>query len=567
MAPEIDFINPESGQRLSGEQEIVIEVEGALSVDFYIIRHGSSKRIYLGRGGKRGDKQWSYLWNTALTPNSEYQIFAEVVNQHGSYQSQKNKIIVDNIRGDIPGRQEIVEELDNINRRIKEGREKVRQKIDQTQKQIGGDVSDLIEEAKEEIQEGLEELEIEVEDKQAEVRERVAEKLEELAENIQEERRLAKEIDRNRGNRKESMRRTKEEKEELDELERFGLPDVTENKVRRIKEEKEMVIKGRREKEQKMEEKIEEREERLSRVKIEREEKREEVIEESLRPVEIIKKEVDDPTKILKLEIETRGRIEGEIHKMEKEIIEEAELKVALGRERLRDSDNDGLPDFIELKIDTDPLNPDSDGDGHLDGEEVAVGADPLEVTAEERIIHQDPREVEPKREDIFIVKRAEVKVSEVTQRKVLRIEGIGLPNVFVTIHIFSLPIVVVTKTDAHGRWVYELDRPLEDGEHEIYVVLTNNRGEITARSEAFNFVKSGAHILRLIPGAWAKEIGRAEEAPASPYDILRRSFVILTLAIIILALGVALLAIGFLSKKKERVYFPSQQEIFSSKK
>jgi hypothetical protein len=34
------------------------------------------------------------------------------------------------------------------------------------------------------------------------------------------------------------------------------------------------------------------------------------------------------------------------------------------------DSDDDGLPDYIERFIGSDPNNPDSDGDGHKDGYE-----------------------------------------------------------------------------------------------------------------------------------------------------------------------------------------------------
>ena len=42
------------------------------------------------------------------------------------------------------------------------------------------------------------------------------------------------------------------------------------------------------------------------------------------------------------------------------------------------DSDNDGLSDGQEIKLGTDPANPDTDHDGLLDGEEVNGGTDPL---------------------------------------------------------------------------------------------------------------------------------------------------------------------------------------------
>ncbi|MBU4455405.1 thrombospondin type 3 repeat-containing protein [Patescibacteria group bacterium] len=44
-----------------------------------------------------------------------------------------------------------------------------------------------------------------------------------------------------------------------------------------------------------------------------------------------------------------------------------------------RDTDNDGLDDYYETRIyKTDPLNPDTDGDGFKDGEEIKTGYNPL---------------------------------------------------------------------------------------------------------------------------------------------------------------------------------------------
>ena len=42
------------------------------------------------------------------------------------------------------------------------------------------------------------------------------------------------------------------------------------------------------------------------------------------------------------------------------------------------DSDNDGLPDVVEMVYRTDPANPDTDGDGIKDGAAVDLGLDPL---------------------------------------------------------------------------------------------------------------------------------------------------------------------------------------------
>lgn len=44
------------------------------------------------------------------------------------------------------------------------------------------------------------------------------------------------------------------------------------------------------------------------------------------------------------------------------------------------DSDSDGLPDVIEIKLGTNPIVADTDGDGHNDSQEVVRGFDPLKA-------------------------------------------------------------------------------------------------------------------------------------------------------------------------------------------
>lgn len=43
-----------------------------------------------------------------------------------------------------------------------------------------------------------------------------------------------------------------------------------------------------------------------------------------------------------------------------------------------KDSDGDGVADWIEARFGSDPLNPDTDGDGWPDGQEIKVGFNPL---------------------------------------------------------------------------------------------------------------------------------------------------------------------------------------------
>jgi hypothetical protein len=64
---------------------------------------------------------------------------------------------------------------------------------------------------------------------------------------------------------------------------------------------------------------------------------------------------------------------------------------------------------------------------------------------------------------------------------------GKGPPNSTVTIYIFSEPIVVTTKTDENGDWVYELEKPLEGEKHIAYATVRSESGDVV-RSSVFDF-------------------------------------------------------------------------------
>jgi len=126
------------------------------------------------------------------------------------------------------------------------------------------------------------------------------------------------------------------------------------------------------------------------------------------------------------------------------------------------DSDSDGISNYDELTLyKTDPFTADSDGDGFIDGLEVAEGYDPLDSVREVAVVYQSPKEQGVVREDILQVTSIESIVPEdpkddtdgVAAQAV--ISGIALPNSFVTLYIFSTPIVVTVKT--RGRRLLEV--------------------------------------------------------------------------------------------------------------
>lgn len=161
------------------------------------------------------------------------------------------------------------------------------------------------------------------------------------------------------------------------------------------------------------------------------------------------------------------------------------------------DSDQDGISDVDELSLyGTDPALADTDNDGVTDGAEIMRGYDPIDPSNTVVVSFRSPKEsVGLVRSDVLEVKEVTPMINEVDQSSVLtvtsEIRGRGLPNSFVTLYIFSTPTVVTIKTDADGSFVYTFDKELEDGQHDVYVAMTDNTGDIIAQSNPFTFVKT----------------------------------------------------------------------------
>jgi hypothetical protein len=203
-----------------------------------------------------------------------------------------------------------------------------------------------------------------------------------------------------------------------------------------------------------------------------------------------------------------------------------------------KDTDGDGLTDGQEILLGADPLNPDTDADGILDGDEVANGYDPLKSDNFTDIKYHDPRESIPKKTDIYRFDEIDP-VSTVTLsggKTGIRFKGWGLPNSYVTLFIFSSPVIVVVKTDDQGRWTYTLDKPLDDGRHSVYAAQTDSSGRIEARSEVLVFAKNGDAVARAVAD---------QEEEVSATGRLKNDFSLAIAIAIALALSAALFIIG----------------------
>lgn len=223
------------------------------------------------------------------------------------------------------------------------------------------------------------------------------------------------------------------------------------------------------------------------------------------------------------------------------------------------DQDGDGISSYDETVLyGTDPRSPDTDGDGVLDGNELLARTNPRgdlvdrtasTTTVGETVQFEDPKQEGVLRPELLAVSEvlpfatSTIETGETKIDKIM-IRGRAIPNSFITLYIFSDPIVVTVKTDADGAWSYILDKELPDGSHQVITAITDRGGKILAKSEPLPFVKQAAAIT----------VGNDVFAPQvaqSPGFFSTPSLIALA-ALIIGVLGVALSLIGFAVHHKQ---------------
>jgi len=227
------------------------------------------------------------------------------------------------------------------------------------------------------------------------------------------------------------------------------------------------------------------------------------------------------------------------------------------GYRAFADTDQDGISDIDERNLYlTDPLNIDTDSDGVWDGAELIARTNPrggerqfiqdgtttTAVLTDEAVAYEDPKNVPMSSPTLLSVTQitpiatttdatGRVKISK------LALSGRAPANSFVTLYIYSDPIVVTIKADASGAWTYTLEKDLPDGSHEVFTAITDSGGKILARSEPLPFVKQAAAVSvgekAFLPSA--------QEAPS----FFSTPALMALLAMIVGILGVALSIIG----------------------
>jgi hypothetical protein len=223
------------------------------------------------------------------------------------------------------------------------------------------------------------------------------------------------------------------------------------------------------------------------------------------------------------------------LNEFEQKLIEKKEiLNTREGELIYMDTDQDGVSDYEEIYIyKTDPNNAYTIEGELSDGQKISRGINPLSQTQEKKQ-YQDPRDDRKSFvSDMFTVD----KVQLIKDENILVFEGIALPNSFITLYIFSTPIIVTVKTDENGLWSYELKEELENGEHKIYVANVDSSGKIVARSNPILFTKS----------AEAAAIGIAADlnSTVGAQNFLQDNFILVVLAILIVVVILGMMFVG----------------------
>lgn len=242
----------------------------------------------------------------------------------------------------------------------------------------------------------------------------------------------------------------------------------------------------------------------------------------------------------------------------EREFVEKSEhmIRERLGSNVTQDTDRDGVGDFDELNLyQTNPTRADTDDDGVIDGVEVAGGFDPLSSGTSALRVYESPKDAGTLRADILSVSSVTTLSTEEAHDIVYpraHIAGKALPFSFVTLYIFSTPIMVTVKADASGAWSYVFDKELEDGTHEVIVAMTDNTGRIVAKSAPFAFTKTAEAFSPV------RDVPEVTGPTLPPPTLITPDSALTIGALAIVSLGLLLLLLGFYVREKQSVRAPS---------
>lgn len=207
-----------------------------------------------------------------------------------------------------------------------------------------------------------------------------------------------------------------------------------------------------------------------------------------------------------------------------------------------KDTNGDGISDYESIHLyNIDPEKPAPvaiyEGREINAAEKILLGFDPSK-TELVKISPEEPKDSIASETPAYRVD--DIKLS--AEKKVL-ISGRALPNTFVTLYIYSTPIIVTVKANSDGEWQYTIDKELENGDHTVYAASVDNSGKIVVKSSAAAFVKT-AEAATIIP------ITPISVSNVKEPDLLRYNTIIVMVAIFVSLVLIFLVIVGIMSRK-----------------
>jgi len=473
--------------------ELKMETVGAKSVEFYIGGGSLSAPLYLGKGAAAGTGVWKYTIKLSdnLLPNGDYWVYGQIDKSgQNPFRSTEIYITINAIVAPVVDA--------GTKTALDEGLAKNSQAIDENSDSISKtaqETAKLINANSKSVQADIDKIAKAVQDL-AQLNDLLAAKIAE-----------------------------KKDIETIIAAIESEISKLPENSLQLIRDEKTRQLQYYQ-----AQKKIIEREMEVIRAGIDQKIKEKDAVKNII--LLAIKGKANESEIIKKLDT-----FEEEVARFEKDTIEKQKLLQ-------KDTDGDGLNDAQEILAGTDPFNPDSDGDGMLDGDESSHGSNPMKADSFGDVTYHDPREVAPKLTAVYrFDDKTGIAATKLPNGETgIRFEGYGLPNSYVTLFIYSVPVVVVVKTNNVGKWTYTLDKPLDDGQHTVYAALTSSEGDIEARSEVLVFIKDGDNISRIV--------ANQEASISASTEKMKSNFGIVVFLMVFIAVGGSLLVIGFMASR-----------------
>lgn len=556
IKPESKFIFPEQKQKQTLQKQEIIKIEAkeANQVEFYINKPQSLTPVYLGAGIKTEGNTWTFPLNSESVPNGDYYLKAEITSQDKKHEKEILIEIKNEQKKEIAKQEEIKKSLKQEKAKIANQEKEIKENENETTKIVLEATKALVAEMPKIISGQEPTKEIIAQNYKKIENEKIPDKIEEFVKKNQEE--IIKGIDlKKKENEKEKIKNTIDLlQKEYEEISKNKPKDLFLEVFSSVKEDKEKNIKEKEETLRTMDKEIKLFSEKLSGIRTGKEQIKKQIknilsktAETAIETAGISIKEKLETENIVQEKLQdTQNKVEEQLKKIEKIVLEKETAKQEAQIGVVKDSDNDGISDEEEIKIGTDPFNPDSDGDGYLDGIEIEGGFDPLNSSPADKVIYELPEKSKARISENYQIKKVEM-IDISPKEKKIKIEGKGIPNSFVTIYLYSEPLVLTTKVDAQGNFVYILDKPLTEGVHRVYVAITNNEGKIKERSEVFNFLKTPVAVAAIVPPVFPEDT-------ASPAERLYGVYTLLIASIVVVSLILSLIIIDILNRRKRKI-------------